>query len=1106
MQTLTNNVATRFVAALVGIAMATSAAFGALAPTANADELSDLLAQIAALQAQLDGLQDGDDDMSGGESGYVHHPNVDYEFNTNLYLGSRGTDVLMLQKALNDGGYTVAASGPGSAGNETSYFGPATLAAVKSFQAANGISPVLGYFYPLTRAEMNKRGTVTVEDEDEDEDESNGDGDIEIEEGERLDDEVMPLGVVRFPVTAIEIEAGDDTTINSITVEVTGNADADEVIESVVLLDEDWNIVGDEDSVDSDDEAKLDVDLDLDGGDKMTYYVAVNASSDTGDIADNDGLYFSIDVVDVDADGDVDGLPVTGSAEMTVQDNIDLGDVDAKIDGPTATYEIGEEEEDFGTVNIDANPDDNDDSVFVMSIRVQNEGTGDLEDLENIFIEVDGEEFEGMVDSTDDDYLVFNFGNDGFELEDSDQEDFDIYADIAGDSSGDTFRFVIDEKQDIFVLSEDGYGMPVSGSVSDFGNSNDITISAGDADLSNNDDEEADEISVGDDIVLGLFDLEIEGEGLMADMLTVVINATGTVTSSGNADDLLLEDVYIADANGDALTDKEDATGTAVASTTLGFAQTIEFDDVEFPVGDHEGLMIVANINDEVADGSTFLVQDLSASSFDDPEGENSGDAVTIGGTASFEERDVEGAVLDVSLESGTPSEDETTDDVDDFHMATIEFDARNSGEDIEVDSFEIDLTGTFTGSADLEDITNCRLFDEDTDEEVELDDEVDPEGATTDSDIDFTFEETLVIPADENVKLEIRCDISDDLENGDTLVWSFDGGEDVDAEGATSGNDNFATVDAGAAATITIAASNVTIGDDSDSPDDQVVKFGQEVVLGILEVEADNGEAEVEEIGLSLSDVSVIDDGTIYIYVDGDEIESVDLASDGTVATATSLNIQIDDNEKVEIEFRGDATTDNAEAGNSTILTVSAIELDDDTEVAGPVTFATTTVFEGIPEIQLVSDSNNDGLSTQNDVEVFEISIEADGEDVIVDDITIKFSNANAALSDMFFAAYEDAAYTNEAGTDNESSVATTTEDFAGDITFTWTSPITIPDGDVYYFVLEADVTVSDDVRSVRATLEDEAGTGITFSAPSGLANSDLVLDDDIEVVHAED
>ncbi len=60
-----------------------------------------------------------------------------------LSLGMTGEDVRLLQKFLNTNGFEVAGSGPGSVGNETSFFGERTLAALVAFQAAHTL-PLTG--------------------------------------------------------------------------------------------------------------------------------------------------------------------------------------------------------------------------------------------------------------------------------------------------------------------------------------------------------------------------------------------------------------------------------------------------------------------------------------------------------------------------------------------------------------------------------------------------------------------------------------------------------------------------------------------------------------------------------------------------------------------------------------------------------------------------------------------------------------------------------------------------------------------------------------------------------------------------------------------------
>ncbi|MBI5004416.1 peptidoglycan-binding protein [Candidatus Kaiserbacteria bacterium] len=84
---------------------------------------------------------------AGGES---------YHFAKNLSIGSRGTDVIELQKILITGGFLKITA-------PTGYFGPATKVAVIAYQQAHSITPALGYVGTLTRAALN--GGTTLSDE-----------------------------------------------------------------------------------------------------------------------------------------------------------------------------------------------------------------------------------------------------------------------------------------------------------------------------------------------------------------------------------------------------------------------------------------------------------------------------------------------------------------------------------------------------------------------------------------------------------------------------------------------------------------------------------------------------------------------------------------------------------------------------------------------------------------------------------------------------------------------------------------------------------------------------------------------------------------------------
>ncbi|MCU0660004.1 MAG: InlB B-repeat-containing protein [Candidatus Pacebacteria bacterium] len=78
-------------------------------------------------------------------------------FIRDLRFRMNGEDVRTLQRFLNANGFTVAQTGPGSKGNETTIFGGATRAALSSFQRANNITPAVGFFGPITRGVVNDR-------------------------------------------------------------------------------------------------------------------------------------------------------------------------------------------------------------------------------------------------------------------------------------------------------------------------------------------------------------------------------------------------------------------------------------------------------------------------------------------------------------------------------------------------------------------------------------------------------------------------------------------------------------------------------------------------------------------------------------------------------------------------------------------------------------------------------------------------------------------------------------------------------------------------------------------------------------------------------------
>lgn len=118
---------------------------------ASALTVEELQQQITQLQNQLAGLQNVGTSATGMPSACAG-----ITFTRNLSRNSVGNDVKCLQALLNQLNVNVANTGAGSPGNETTFFGGATRAAVIRYQTLNNISPAVGYVGPLTRASLNQ--------------------------------------------------------------------------------------------------------------------------------------------------------------------------------------------------------------------------------------------------------------------------------------------------------------------------------------------------------------------------------------------------------------------------------------------------------------------------------------------------------------------------------------------------------------------------------------------------------------------------------------------------------------------------------------------------------------------------------------------------------------------------------------------------------------------------------------------------------------------------------------------------------------------------------------------------------------------------------------
>lgn len=199
-------------------------------------QINQLLATISQLQAQL-----------GGNTSYAN-----YTWTRSLTVGSTGEDVRMLQRFLNsDPATQVALVGAGSPGNETTYFGPATKAAVIKFQnkyRADVLLPVglisgTGYFGPSSIAKANvlAKGTVVTPTPTPDKPDLSGEGTLDTFEIDEADDTDVKEAGADVPIATLTLEAKDgDIEISRLDLSLvadSGNTEKDpwDVFENVSL-------------------------------------------------------------------------------------------------------------------------------------------------------------------------------------------------------------------------------------------------------------------------------------------------------------------------------------------------------------------------------------------------------------------------------------------------------------------------------------------------------------------------------------------------------------------------------------------------------------------------------------------------------------------------------------------------------------------------------------------------------------------------------------------------------------------------------------------------------------------------------------------------------
>ncbi len=838
----------------VFLSIATAATmYGAMVPIVSAITIAELSAQITALQAQLLALQ--------GQSA------TGYTFSADLKMGSTGADVKNLQMVLNkDAATQVAASGVGSPGYETEYFGSLTKAAVVKFQnkyASEILTPIglttgTGYVGSMSRAKLNAMGGVVITPPvtPPGTPAPVGTG-LTVETGVQPVASLAPALATRIPFTVVKFTASadGDITVDSLTAERTGLA-SDVVFSAVLLLDENGVQLGLDKTLNSVHQVILSEDFVVKAGTSRTMTIAANraaAATHGGEIA-----YFAL--VAVNTSATVNGtLPITGTGQ-TINETLVLGSVTntrGSLDpATTATKEVGTTGYTFSSIKVTAGSAE---KVRLFSIRWNQSGSAATGDLANIKTYVDGTAYDTVV-SSDGKYYTSTFGG-GLVIDKGFSKEISIKGDIAGGSAR-TIDFDIYKTTDLYLKGETyGYGITPSTSGTGFSTGNPwygasaVTVSAGTLNVAKSTSVAAQNIAINlADQPLGGYEIEAKGEPVsVASMVFTVASTTG----SGYG---LLTNVSLYDENGKVIAGPVDGVQT---STVLN--QTVTFTDtVTFPIGKHI-YTLKGKVASTIGSNGTYIVSTTPSDSatvanqWTTVKGQTTGVTiyVTPYSAVAASTMTVKAGSLAVSV-STIPLAQSVIAGTSQFTFANYVLDAGNSGEDVSINSFITAYDAVPTTR--MTSLTNCSLFDGST--ALNTGSNVkNPATFTTAavaSSTTFTFDTPLVITKGTTKNLAMKCDIAGSATTDDRFRWGYDDGQDLTVTGKVSGQDVVESETESFGQFMTIAAQGTyTVVDDS-TPGYSIVSSGTTgVTLLQLKFAATNEDVDITRVGFELSDVA---------------------------------------------------------------------------------------------------------------------------------------------------------------------------------------------------------------------------------------------------------
>lgn len=599
--TIAKDFASKLSVAFVAAAMLFS--FAAPTNAQTTEDLQQMINDLLAQIAQLEGSTSGSGDMMGACAS-IPAP---------LTIGSQGADVTALQNVLISNGYSIPAGATG-------YFGMQTQSALAAWQADSSISPAVGYYGPISKAALDASCTADDDMMDEDDDMMDDDDDMMMDlQGEgTLDDTETDLDDAS---DSDIMEGEDEAEIGTLTLAA---EDGDILVERLTFTladaggdaneeDEPWDVFT---------EFGLWVDGDMIASfeaDDEDEYLSENTPfefrfTNIGVVIEEDeevefvisaSVMNSVDGADAvsgtAADWDLDATEVRyfDADDVSTDDALTVSAVDFSIEeegaDDRADLESSSADPDQATLEVDDNSSDSDEfDVFIFDIEVD-EDSNDLiiDDFAYATVTISNPVSAASAITGDDVIEAVYMTIDGEKVE-GDETPAQLNASIAANNSQEVlFEFDFDELE---LESDTDYEVVVSivfrGQDDNYGNGVGIEVSTDGADWDVDGVEE-------DGVLSGTADSETHTLSTAVPVITDVSSETDR-NEDGDAGTISFEFTIEAQGDEDVVFDTAD-----IVFTTQGGAATTtavsSFSDVD---------------GDVDQSGSTWTIQDGDEATF----------------------------------------------------------------------------------------------------------------------------------------------------------------------------------------------------------------------------------------------------------------------------------------------------------------------------------------------------------------------------------------------------------------------------------------------------------------------------------------------------------